>query len=789
MDGRIGAKTINVVIVGAGTESIPLLRQLHGLAHCRILGIADERPEAPGLAVAKEFGIPADRDLVGLVKEKEVDLLIDLSGSPVFHKTLEKILPPRVSVIDGASAELLFELVRERERLLKVETAHKLTQQYSKFIEETNQKLDEKILELSLLNETSVTFSAAFDERNISSLIYSVLKRKIPFSVYALLLVENGRWELVLTAHQEIPEELKEEIRFRIVERYAQTVGKPMDPEKVPFLEKVRPSPTPDKEPVEGPLKAFHTAPLIVQDRTLGMMGMAFCRDLKLSSEDERFFNILTSQVALFVENDRIRQTITTERNRLEAILKSMANAVLAFDRFGNLVLVNPVAEIFLGIAGEEVFGKPLREALPQESLKSLWEALAGEKGEFLAKETRITNFREGTTRTVKANLTRVRDHLNNIIGTVLVMEDITKEKEIDRMKTEFVSTTSHEIRTPLASIKESVALVFDGSTGGINETQRKFLGIAQRNIARLTSLINNVLDLSKIESGKMTLERTEVDLNKIAQDVKGTFEIEAGKKRIGLQVKLEEGLPLLQADPDRITQVLTNLVSNAVKFTPEGGQVTMATSYYGSDRKFLQASVRDTGIGIDKKDFERLFKKFGQLDASMMRRVGGTGLGLAISQEIVELHGGRIWVESDRGKGSTFSFILPVESKEGAMGKKKILVIDDEPDLCATVKKRLEASDFSVLTVLSGQEGLEEAKDYRPDLIVLDLMMPAMDGFEVCKQLKKDTETSSIPVVVLTALEQEDAAKRALSMGAQGYLVKPFEPESLLFTIKEFLK
>ncbi|MFH0772274.1 MAG: response regulator, partial [Candidatus Omnitrophota bacterium] len=226
----------------------------------------------------------------------------------------------------------------------------------------------------------------------------------------------------------------------------------------------------------------------------------------------------------------------------------------------------------------------------------------------------------------------------------------------------------------------------------------------------------------------------------------------------------------------------------NALKFTEAQKSVTVSTSFYGTDKNFIQISVRDEGVGIEKKDFDKLFKKFQQLDSSMTRKVAGTGLGLAICKQIVELHGGKIWVESELGKGSKFSFILPVAYEEAKMGK-KILVIDDEADLCATIKAQLEASGFNILAALSGQEGLDKVKDYKPDLVILDLMMPLMDGFEVCSRLKKDPQTSSIPIVVLTALEHDDAAKKALSAGAEGYLVKPFEQDALLFTIREFLK
>jgi PAS domain S-box-containing protein len=616
-----------------------------------------------------------------------------------------------------------------------------------------------------------------------------LLKKKINFSVFCLLLYEEDKQSLILVSDKEIHGELKEEIRLRMSDRYAKFAKCEITPDKVGIIEKLGKSQLTDKESLEPPIKNLCTAPLVVLEKPLGLMGMVFCKDYALSSDEERFFNILTGQVALFVENDRIKQAITNERNRLESILQSITGAVLVVDRNRNILLANPVTEIFLGVREEDILGKELNAAISQEEVRALFDTFASQKSEYLVKELQIRNPRDGTTRTVKANLAKVHDYLGNIIGSVLILYDITKEKEVDRMKTEFIATTSHELRTPLASIKEAISLIFDRTAGPVNEKQHKFLDIAKRNIDRLSGLINSLLDLSKIESGKMELSRTSVELNRIIQDGIAAFGTWITDKKIRIETKLAKELPQIQADLDKISQVFSNLVSNAIKFMPQGGIITVTTGFYGSDKNFVEVDVQDTGIGIDKKDFDKLFQKFQQLDSSLTRKIGGAGLGLTISKQIVELHGGKIWAESELGKGSKFSFILPVAYEEEKMERKKILVIDDEIDLCTTVKARLEANNFNVSYALSGKEGLDKVKEARPDLVILDLMMPVMDGFEVCKQLKKNTQTSSVPVVVLTALDQEDAAKRALSVGADGYLVKPFEQESLLFTIREFLK
>lgn len=779
-------KIINVVIIGAGQDAITIIRTLSVLTNFKILGIIDENKQAPALAVARELGINTDLSLAELVNQNGLNLVISISESQYFAKTLEKIVPAGVRVMDEVSARIMFELARERERLLKVETAYKLTRRYSELIEDSNRKLDDKILELSLLNQVSKTFSSAFDRGNISTFIFSLLKKKLDFSCYFLLLEDSGRLNLFLSSDVKILPEIKEEIKFRVLERYSKYTKAKLAVENVLVTENTVKSEDKVLEDIEPVIKTLYTVVLTALDRPWGMMGISFCKNYSLSSDDERFIDIIASQVGLFLESDIVKQDITNERNRLEAILNSMTGAVLVIGEDRCISVINPVTEILLEVVKEEVLGKNLDYVLPHKEVKLLYDSFKRQKSEFLTKEIGIDNLKDGIKRIVRASVAKVYDYLRNVVGTIIILDDITKEKEVDRMKTEFISITSHELRTPLATIKNSISLIFSQATGPINDNQKKFLDIAKRNIDRLAALINNLLDLSKIETGKMELDRDKSDINKIAREVIETFEPLAKEKMISLELELHEGLPQIEIDKQKITQVVNNLISNALKFTEAQKSVKILTSFYGEDKNFIQLTVQDQGLGIDKNDFSKLFQKFQQIDSSMTRKVAGTGLGLAICKQIIELHGGKIWVESELGKGSKFIFILPVVYEEENMGK-KILVIDDEADLCTTIKAQLEASGFNVLAAFSGQEGIDKAKEYKPDLVILDLMMPGMDGFEACRKLKKDFP--STPVIVLTALEQDDSAKRALSAGAEGYLVKPFEEDSLLFTIREFLK
>lgn len=237
--------------------------------------------------------------------------------------------------------------------------------------------------------------------------------------------------------------------------------------------------------------------------------------------------------------------------------------------------------------------------------------------------------------------------------------------RRIDAIKSEFVSVASHELRTPLAAIKNAVQLILKGKTGAINENQEKFLSMAERNINRLTNILNDLLNLSRIESGKIELKFQTVALEEIIELTASSLRPQADTKSIQIEVDVPESLPEVYGDPEKVEQILTNLIGNAIKFSPEGGNILITAKIHSTERggdfgDRVAVSVKDTGIGIPPEHLEAIFEKFHQVEGSLHRSVSGTGLGLAITKGLVEAHQGKIWVESDVGKGSTFTFTLP---------------------------------------------------------------------------------------------------------------------------------
>ena len=242
--------------------------------------------------------------------------------------------------------------------------------------------------------------------------------------------------------------------------------------------------------------------------------------------------------------------------------------------------------------------------------------------------------------------------------------------RRVDAMKSEFVSVASHELRTPLAAIKNAVQLMLSGKTGEVNENQEKFLSMADRNINRLTNILNNLLNLSRIESGKVELKFENITLKRVIDLTASSLRPHADVKSIQIEVEVPEQLPAVYGDPEKIEQILTNLIGNAIKFTPDGGKILITAKPFPKEKKGgygdrVAVSVKDTGIGIPSEHLESIFEKFHQVEISLHRSVSGTGLGLAITKGLVEAHQGKIWVESEVEKGSTFTFTLPISEGE----------------------------------------------------------------------------------------------------------------------------
>ncbi|MCA9913067.1 MAG: response regulator, partial [Anaerolineae bacterium] len=378
---------------------------------------------------------------------------------------------------------------------------------------------------------------------------------------------------------------------------------------------------------------------------------------------------------------------------------------------------------------------------------------------------------------------------------------------EANRLKSEFLANVSHELRTPLNAIIGYSELLLSGTYGELPEKQYDRLDRVYQRGRSLLEMINNILDLSKIEAGRMELEKTQLDVGIIMRDAAQLIEPMAAAKSLEFQMNLETGLPLLLADPTRLRQILLKLLDNAVKFTKEGRVVLSATTtqpallQHPSIPKAVQSrtgvwlllSVTDTGIGIAEEHQKIIFDIFTQADGSSVREFDGTGLGLALTQRLVKLHGGYIWVESQPGVGSTFRVLLPTSMTlrqqyeiEPDDNRPVVLMVDDDETMLQLLREYISDAQFQVAATSKPLQLIELAEELQPDVIITDIMMPHMDGLEVLRRLKLKEKTSQIPVIILSIL---DRRKEGISLGAAAYLTKPVTRNDLIRTLSRVMK
>ncbi|RMF26041.1 MAG: PAS domain S-box protein, partial [Chloroflexi bacterium] len=506
-----------------------------------------------------------------------------------------------------------------------------------------------------------------------------------------------------------------------------------------------------------GEVRALIVAPLVANGEFRGLLAVASPRAGAFNTTHVRLLRTVLSQIATAIGNAEVYRLISRQAQELgqmlrhqqeegtksQAILTSIADGVVVSNTEGRIILVNPAAERILGTAGSQLIGHDFHTLFSAFNAQGREEATAAMETLLSTSDSGVSKvfktILEIDNRVIHAHLSPVLTRREEFLGVVIIFRDITKEVEADRAKSEFVSTVSHELRTPMTAIKGYTDLLYAGAVGPINAEQKRFLQIIKSNTDRLTALINDLLDISRVETGRVRFEPKPVQVGEVIADVVNALAGQAEVKHQTLTYEVMGGLPEIMGDRDRLNQVLTNLVSNAIRYTPEGGTIEVRAYLVEGA---VRVDVRDTGIGIAPEDLGRIFERFYRADHPMVQETSGTGLGLPIVKMFVEMHGGRVWVESELGKGSTFTFILPVptQTKEDEgyrptphlMARMRtVLVVDDDPDIANLIKMHLENSGYRVLVLGSGRSVVAWAEEKRPDLILLDLLLPDIDGLE----------------------------------------------------------
>jgi len=504
-------------------------------------------------------------------------------------------------------------------------------------------------------------------------------------------------------------------------------------------------------------------------------------------------------------ELEHAREESDRRRSEIRAIIDTSVDAIALVSPQGKFLDVDTQFSEFFAIQKEQIEGRNWSEMTPlvgrifenpHEVLELLANTAPDNEMEFQA----IVVQRWPQAREIELTSRPVINENGRHLGRLYIFRDVTHEREVDRMKTQFVSMVSHELRTPLTSIKGFTEMILDEDAGEINDEQREFLGIVEANADRLIALVNDLLDISRIESGRVELKLEEADINEMMSIVVATMEHLIEEKSQTLEVIVAQDLPQVELDRGRIIQVLTNLVSNAYKYTQEGGHIRLSAELSG---RFVRFAVTDNGFGISEKDQKKLFTRFFRVDSALTREIGGTGLGLNIVKTIIEMHGGDVIVDSKLGAGSTFAFTLPfvpdgydreqspsaesVDKAQISPQGRTVLVIEDEANIALLIRTHLEKAGYTVEAAASGEEALSrlQGSERKPDLITLDIKLPGMNGFEFAGILADDTRTADIPVLVISIYGDDP---RGTQLGLVHRLAKPIDRNQLLNTVATML-
>ncbi len=510
------------------------------------------------------------------------------------------------------------------------------------------------------------------------------------------------------------------------------------------------------------------------------------------STEEEQDINGLLNRIHLAIDRIQLYDAAIHERTLNERIINNINEGIQFIAKNGDMVQRNDTMCSMLSCGN-----LPLDAAIE----KNLWiSKMADQTTDPETMFAFLTSCIHDTDReansfqyTVKSPYERVIDVYsapvivdNEKTGTIFVHRDITREHEVDKMKSELVSTVSHELRTPLSSVLGFTELLLHKQLKP--EKQQRYLKTIYKEAKRLTNLINDFLDLQRMESGDQVYRMDKLSINEIIIETVEKFRAQSMHPIVLIDDAFDV---VVQGDQDRIAQVLMNLIGNAIKFSPQGGKVIISMK---NEMNNLRVSIKDEGIGIPAEDIPKLFSKFQRIDNSSRRKIGGTGLGLAISQEIILQHDGKIWIESEEGQGTEIHFELPLlqqpqeySSHEGAESNPPVMIVEDDLSLALLLSEELKINGFKVIYHTNPKEAFKEAK--RTSLVgaVIDIMLgEELDGWDLVDMMKEDPATKDIPIVISSALDPTSDAKKITKINH--YLTKPYAPINLSKVMKKLL-
>lgn len=548
-------------------------------------------------------------------------------------------------------------------------------------------------------------------------------------------------------------------------------------------------------------------AQLVIDEMELRLQGQRMLGELR--AKEVALAELKSAHARILEESNerrRAEEALNDREARTRVIVDTVLEGIITIDDSGVIETVNPAACRTFGYESDEVIGKNVSMLMPEPFRGAhdgyIRNYLATGKAKIIGIGREVLGqHKDGSTFPMELSVAPMTVADRKMFTGVV--RDITERKRIDEMKNEFVSTVSHELRTPLTSIKGSLGLLRGGLVADLPDKAKRMIDIAYQNSDRLVRLINDILDVEKIEAGMMKYEIVPVkagELLAVAVETNRGFGDEHG-----VSITLDEPLPdvTVKADRDRMMQVLANLLSNAIKYSPEGGAVSVSATLKD---QVLRVSVADRGPGIPEKFHESLFAKFAQADSSDTREKGGSGLGLAISKAIVEQHGGSIGFETEIGKGTTFHFDLPVwkpmtgaesaapASADDRSVRPRILVCEHDRDIATLIVMMIEPGGFDCDVAYSASEAKEMLAGGRYAAMTLDLGLPDQNGLALIREIRDTEPTGELPIIIVSGTPEAAAADmspNALNgaLKIADWLQKPIDQEALRLAVRRALK
>ncbi|MEK6531759.1 MAG: response regulator [Deltaproteobacteria bacterium] len=798
---------IKVAIVGAGSGGSALLDLFKVNGEVKVVGITDKRSDARGLDMARTLDVTVIDGIEGL-PSCGPEIVINTTGDPSVNQRIRAAFSNDIEIIEGRGARLLWELVERQKRAKN---------------------------DLSVLYQSSLYISRA---KSLKECLHLVLKSAMELTetkAGSIALTQGS--EMVMAAQLGLEPAFFKQPRWEprdngLTEQIIKK-GEPIefnDIDENPLFK--------GTDVAKGNIKAILAAPLLVNGGTIGILYLDDFRPRKFTERHKSLIKVFSSQVAYAIERFRLLHDLEESVSELEGIFSDSEDMIIAADNEGGILKFSKGGQRILGYSQNEVLGKNAIEFYREKDERLNIMKTLKEKGAVYNYETVLLR-KDSTPVDISLTISQLRNKSGVVIGTVGVSKDITQEKrlrkeleelnrgledkvfertrELERtnrelkraneLKGRFIANASHELRTPLHSIIGFSEVLMQQGFGALNEKQAKFVNTIVTSGKHLLHLVNNILDLAKIEAGKAQLSYEKFILRDTIEEVFAVIRPLAERKQIKVDISVES-IPDFTADKVKFKQVLYNLLSNAIKFTPEAGGVGIKAERIVNDgrllwapkaQEFLKVCVWDTGPGIKPENREKIFEEFEQLDPS--KATEGTGLGLSLTKKLIEIHGGHISVGERGGeKGSVFEIYLPFISMErqafppreastqaGAVeetkeGKALVLVVEDDLPTVELLTIHLTQAGYRVAHAYDGEEAIRKAQELKPFVITLDIMLPKKDGWEVLQALKADPGTKDIPVVIHSII---DNAELAFALGATDYLIKPVDQATLLEKLK----